>query len=73
MLLLLNNHIYYEFIKTKDFLTGKNNYIALSDVKVGENYVFIISTSSGLWRYNIGDTIQFTELESIQNNCNWEN
>ena len=63
MLLLLNNHIYYEFIKTKDFLTGKNNYIALSDVKVGENYVVIISTSSGLWRYNIGDTIQFTELE----------
>ena len=63
MLLLLNNHIYYEFIKTKDFLTGKNNYIALSDVKVGENYALIISTSSGLWRYNIGDTIQFTELE----------
>ena len=63
MLLLLNNHIYYEFIKTKDLLTGKNNYIALSDVKVGENYAFIISTSSGLWRYNIGDTIQFTELE----------
>ena len=63
MLLTLNNHIYYEFIKTKDLLIGKKNYICLSDVKVGENYALVISTSSGLWRYNIGDTIQFTEVE----------
>ena len=63
MLLVLNNHIYYEFIKTDDFSAGNNNYISLSDVKVGANYALIISTSSGLWRYNIGDTIQFTELE----------
>ena len=63
MLLTLNNDIYYEFIKTKDLLIGKKNYICLSDVKVGENYALVISTSSGLWRYNIGDTIQFTEVE----------
>ena len=62
MLLILNNHIYYEFIKTKDLLNGKKNYISLSEVKVGENYALIISTSSGLWRYNVGDTIQFTEI-----------
>ena len=62
MLLILNNHIYYEFIKVKDLLTGKN-YICLSDVKVGENYALVISTSSGLWRYDIGDTVQFTQLE----------
>ena len=62
MLLLLNNHIFYEFIETHDLLVGNNNYIPLSDVKVGKNYALIISTSSGLWRYNIGDTIRFTEL-----------
>ena len=62
MLLILNNDIYYEFIKTKDLLNGKKNYISLSEVKVGENYALIISTSSGLWRYNVGDTIQFTEI-----------
>ncbi len=61
MLLILNNDIYYEFIKTKDLLNGKKNHIPLSEVEVGENYALIISTSSGLWRYNIGDTIQFTE------------
>ena len=62
MLLILNNHIYYEFIKTQDFIAGNKKHITLSDVKVGEDYVLIISSSSGLWRYNIGDTIQFTEL-----------
>jgi hypothetical protein len=63
MLLILNNFIYYEFIKTEDFLKGDKNYISLSDVKLGVNYLLIISTSSGLWRYNIGDTIQFTEID----------
>ena len=63
MLLILNNSIYYEFIKTGDLLKEKKNYIPLSDVKVGESYALVISTSSGLWRYEIGDTIQFTELD----------
>ena len=66
MLLILNNHIYYEFIETKDLLVGNNNYIPLSEVKVGKNYALIISTSSGLWRYNIGDTIQFTEIKPFR-------
>ena len=66
MLLLLNNCIYYEFIKINDFLKGKNNYLSLSDVKLGENYALIISTSSGLWRYNIGDTIQFTDINPFR-------
>ena len=66
MLLTLNNHIYYEFIETKDLLVGNNNYIPLSEVKVGKNYALIISTSSGLWRYNIGDTIQFTEIKPFR-------
>ena len=66
MLLILNNHIYYEFIETKDLSVGNNNYIPLSEVKVGKNYALIISTSSGLWRYNIGDTIQFTETKPFR-------
>ena len=66
MLLILNNHIYYEFIETKDLSVGNNNYIPLSEVKVGKNYALIISTSSGLWRYNIGDTIQFTEIKPFR-------
>jgi GH3 auxin-responsive promoter len=32
-------------------------------VELGVNYVLIISTNAGLWAYNIGDTIQFTDLK----------
>lgn len=34
--------------------------IGLEDVVVGKNYAPVISTNGGLWRYLLGDTIQFT-------------
>ena len=36
------------------------NTVPLWGVEKGKNYAMIISTSCGLWRYMIGDTIQFT-------------
>ncbi len=63
LLLLLNNDIFYEFIKAKDFLKGKYERITLKDVQVNVNYLLIISTSAGLWGYNIGDTVKFTSTK----------
>ena len=60
LLLLLNNDIFYEFIKAEDFLKGEYERITVKDVQVNVNYVLIISTSAGLWGYNIGDTVKFT-------------
>jgi hypothetical protein len=60
LLLMLDYDIFYEFIDLNDYLTGKTNAIPLSEVKTGVNYAMIISTSGGLWRYIIGDTISFT-------------
>ena len=62
LLLLLNNDIFYEFIKTEDFINGKDRRLSLESVELDVNYVLIISTSAGLWAYNIGDTIRFTSL-----------
>ena len=63
MLLMLDYGIFYEFIPTAES-AGSNNATAipLEDVKVGENYAMVITTSGGLWRYLIGDTIRFTSL-----------
>ncbi len=36
--------------------------VGLNEVEVGKNYALVISTTGGLWRYLIGDTIQFTSL-----------
>jgi len=63
LLLLLNNDIFYEFIKTEDFLRGDKKRISLESVELNVNYLLIISTSAGLWAYNIGDTVKFTSIK----------
>lgn len=60
MLLLLDHGIYYEFIPMRDFNgVDSENVIGLEEVETGVNYALVISTLGGLWRYIVGDTIQF--------------
>jgi len=66
MLLQLDSGIFYEFIKADEFFNENPERITLKDVKLHVNYVMIISTTAGLWAYNIGDTIQFTSLKPFK-------
>ena len=61
MLLMLDYGVFYEFMPMSDF--GKENptIVPLWGVQSGINYAMLISTSCGLWRYMIGDTIKFTK------------
>ena len=63
MLLQLNSGIFYEFVKADDFFNENPKRITLKEVEINVNYVMLISTTAGLWAYNIGDTIQFTETQ----------
>lgn len=63
MLLLLNAGIFYEFITSDEFFSENPKRLTIGEVKLGVNYVMIISTNAGLWGYNIGDTVQFTSLK----------
>ena len=63
MLLQLNSGIFYEFVEAENFFEDNPKRITIADVKLGVNYVMIISTTAGLWAYNIGDTIEFTSLK----------
>ncbi len=60
MLLMIDYGVFYEFIPLEEL--GKENpkIVPLWDVKLNKNYAMVISTSAGLWRYMIGDTIKFT-------------
>ncbi len=62
MLLLLEHGIFYEFMPIEEY--GKEFPITygLNKVEIGKNYAIVISTNGGLWRYLVGDTIQFTHL-----------
>lgn len=60
MSLMLDYGVFYEFIPM-DELEGPNPHVVpLWGVETGRNYAMLISTSSGLWRYMIGDTVRFT-------------
>ena len=60
MLLMLDYDVFYEFIPM-DSLEEKKA-VPLWDVEPGKNYAMVISTSCGLWRYMIGDTVRFTSV-----------
>lgn len=63
MLLQLDNGIFYEFVKADEFFNERPKRITLKNVEVGLNYVMIISTTAGLWGYNLGDTVIFTSTK----------
>ena len=62
MLLMLDYGIYYEFIPMEEIDREHPKTLSLQEVEIGKNYAVVISTNAGLWRYKIGDTVQFTSL-----------
>lgn len=61
LVLLTHLGIFFEFYPATE-VPSIHNIVPLSAVKPGINYAVIISTVGGLWRYIIGDTIQFHGL-----------
>ncbi len=61
MLLMLDYGIYYEFLPASR-LSDLQAAVPLEGVRTGENYAMIITTCNGLWRYLIGDTVEFTSI-----------
>lgn len=59
MLLMCEHGIFYEFMPVEEW--GKENpkTLQLNEIEVGKNYGLVITTNGGLWRYLVGDTIQF--------------
>jgi hypothetical protein len=62
MLLMLDYGIFYEFVEIKDIGTPgmHKKIIHLEHVKPGIDYAMIITTNAGLWRYQLGDVVNFT-------------
>ncbi len=70
MKLLLHNGIFLEFVPFNDenFDTQGNirpqaRVLHIEEVKANVNYALLLSTCAGAWRYLIGDTVKFTDLE----------
>ncbi len=73
MALLTNNGIYFEFVPLSPENISEDGSVSesaaaltIDRVEEGVDYILIISTVSGAWRYMIGDTIRFTDKEKME-------
>ena len=60
MMLMPSYGIFYEFIALDELSKKNPKTLTMSEVEIGKNYALVLSTSGGLWRYVIGDTVSFT-------------
>lgn len=73
MKLAINNNIFFEFVPFDDkhfdaegnLLPDAEAYM-IHEVEEGREYAILISTNAGAWRYLIGDTVRFVDLEHLE-------
>lgn len=66
MLLFLDHGTFMEFMPVSEYGKKDPHTIGLDNVELNKNYALVISTNGGLWRYLLGDTIQFTSLKPFR-------
>jgi len=63
MTLFTEHGVFYEFMPVEEYGKKFPATVGLNQVQLNKQYALIISTTGGLWRYIIGDTIKFTSLK----------
>lgn len=70
MRLILDNNIFMEFVPFDDKnFDGEGRMVEnpearmIHEVELGKEYALLMSTNAGAWRYLIGDTLRFVDLE----------
>lgn len=73
MQLITNNNIFFEFVPfdNKNFDAEGNilpdaKALLINEVEYGKDYAILLSTNAGSWRYLIGDTIRFLNVEKCE-------
>jgi len=62
MTLFTEHAIFYEFMPVEEYRKSNPLTLGLAQVQLNTNYAIIISTTGGLWRYLVGDTVRFTSI-----------
>lgn len=66
MLLLADVDVYYEFVPLSQLGSDTPAAIPAWEVSEGETYALVITSSNGLWRYMIGDTVKIVGTEPLK-------
>ena len=62
MLLLLDNGTFFEFVPEGAWDAEHPRALPLWEVEAGRRYSVIVTTNAGLWRYRLGDVVEFTSV-----------
>lgn len=63
MLLTLDSGIFYEFVPAEQVGSSSPERLTIGEVEKGVDYAVVLSNNAGLWAYDLGDTVRFTELD----------
>lgn len=63
MLLIIDNDVFYEFI---DIFDEHREPLPIWEIRPGRTYELVISSSNGLWRYRLGDTVRVESLNPVK-------
>lgn len=63
MLLIIDNDVFYEFIDISD---PEGNPKPIWEIEVGKVYELLITSSNGLWRYHLGDTVRIESVDPVK-------
>lgn len=66
MMLLTNVDVYYEFIPLRGLDSDSPEAVPAWEVTEGETYAMVITSSNGLWRYLIGDTVKIVSTSPLK-------
>lgn len=60
MSLMMDYDVFFEFVPMSEYGKRDAHAVPLWETATGVDYAMLVSTSSGLWRYDIGDVVRFT-------------
>lgn len=63
MLLIIDRDVFYEFIPVTE---PGSSPIPIWEVKPGKTYEMVITSSNGLWRYHLGDTVRVESVNPVK-------
>lgn len=63
LLLNTDSGIFFEFVPIEDVGKEQPRRLPLEEVELDKDYALILSNNSGLWAYDIGDSVRFTSLD----------
>lgn len=66
LLLMLDHNVFYEFVPLDDWGCPDAPRLTVAEVQTNVSYVILLTTCAGVWSYDLGDIVRFTNLRPLK-------